>query len=365
LLRQAEELGVSCTLLLMPQSMAQAGDSQHRGRGWFAKSWGMIRQAVTAGPAAWRYAGRLRDVLRSIAPDLIHSNGIKTHLLVRLAKLGTTPLVWHVHDFYGERPFVRRLLRWARKGVVAVIAISEAVGRDVQTLLPGLPTRVIYNAIDVSHFSPGPADAELLDRLSGLPRASEPMLRVGLVATYARWKGQDIFLEAAARFLREQAYSPIRFYIIGGPIYHTRGSQFSIAELRKIARGLGIEASVGFIDFQQDPVSVYRALDIVIHASTRPEPFGLTIVEAMACARAVVVARAGGAAELFTDEHDAVGVVPGESAALASAISALANDPARRERFATNARLTAVRRFDRHGLGSRILEAYQGWIARP
>jgi len=79
-----------------------------------------------------------------------------------------------------------------------------------------------------------------------------------------------------------------------------------------------IENRVGFVPFQDNPADVYRALDIVVHASTKPEPFGRTIVEAMACGKPVIAAQTGGAAELFTHDHDAVGVPPGDPAALAA-----------------------------------------------
>ena len=49
-----------------------------------------------------------------------------------------------------------------------------------------------------------------------------------------------------------------------------------------------------------------RALDVVVHASTQPEPFGLVIAEAMACGRAVVVSSGGGAAEIVTPGEDAL-----------------------------------------------------------
>src|ERR1700722_2027871 len=54
LLRLAEDLGVRTLLLPMPEAMARVGDSQHRDRGWFGKSWRLLRQAATAGVAAWR-----------------------------------------------------------------------------------------------------------------------------------------------------------------------------------------------------------------------------------------------------------------------------------------------------------------------
>src|SRR5712692_6438072 len=116
---------------------------------------------------------------------------------------------------------------------------------------------------------------------------------------------------------------------------------------------------MGFIGFQEHLAPIYQALDVVVHASTQPEPFGLTIVEAMACARPVIVSRAGGAAELFTHDHDAVGVPPGDAAALAAAMSDLIHDRERRQRLAENAVRTARERFDRNRLGPCILKLYQ------
>ena len=105
-------------------------------------------------------------------------------------------------------------------------------------------------------------------------------------------------------------------------------------------------------------------LDIVVHASTQPEPFGRAIAEAMACARPVIVSAAGGAVELFTPDHDAIGVVPGDPDALAAAIARLAADPALRQRLGENARQTAVERFDRDRLGPQLMAIYQRILKR-
>jgi glycosyltransferase involved in cell wall biosynthesis len=150
-----------------------------------------------------------------------------------------------------------------------------------------------------------------------------------------------VFLEAAAQLLRERPRAAVRFYIVGGPIYRTRGSQFSSAELRASIDHLGLAGQVGLIDFQKDPAPIYRGLDVVVHASTQPEPFGLTIAEAMACGKAVVVSACGGAQELFAHERDALGYPPGDAAALAAAIKWLTDDADLRRRLGTAARNTA------------------------
>ena len=120
----------------------------------------------------------------------------------------------------------------------------------------------------------------------------------------------------------------VRFYVVGGPIYQTTGSQWSVAELVALGGDLLEQHALGFTGFQANTPDVYRALDIAVHASTRPEPFGRAIVEAMATAKPTIVASAGGAAELIRPGHDALAVPLGDAEALADAILRLVSDPA-------------------------------------
>jgi glycosyltransferase involved in cell wall biosynthesis len=264
------------------------------------------------------------------------------------------PVLWHLHDFYSHRPVMARALNRLRGGVAGGIAISEAVKRDAEAVLPGLPVTVVRNAVDTDHFAPAECDGAGLDRLAGLPPADPGTVRVGLVATYANWKGQDVFLDALARLPHA-----VRGYVVGGPIYATAGSQFTREELERRAAANGLTGRVGFVPFQPDPADVYRMLDVAVHASTRPEPFGLTIVEAMSCAKPVVVAAAGGAAELFTDGVDAVGHAPGDAAALADAVARLAADAGLRRQIGAAARRTAVSRFGLKRYGEEIAAVYR------
>jgi glycosyltransferase involved in cell wall biosynthesis len=185
-------------------------------------------------------------------------------------------------------------------------------------------------------------------------------------------------LEAAACIIRDRVFATesksiaasseehrpdlnVHFYIVGAAIYQTQDSQFSEQELRDKAAVLQIADKVDFLGFQQNIADVYRWLDIVVHASTQPEPFGLAIVEAMACGKPVVVSRSGGAAELFTNNYDAVGVQPGDPSALASAIQHLIDNPDLCKRLSENARCTVLKRFSHDHLGERILEAYKSF----
>jgi len=355
LLDEARDAGAEAELIEMPRALAELGDSSAGNRGV-----GFARQLaqVAGSPEVYRFHDELRRCARAFRPDLVHSNGLKTHLLAPSVSPRHVPIVWHLHDFVSQRPVMRRGLLAVRRQAALGLAISRAVAEDFQSALGHLPVQVLHNAVDCGRFSPGPGDGPALEALAGLPPAPAGTVRVGLVATYARWKGHEVFLRAAARVAARSPRLPVRFYVVGGPIYRTPDSQYSRDELVGLAQGLGLHARVGFIPFQADTVPVYRALDVAVHASTSPEPFGLTIVEAMACARPVVVSLAGGARELVHPGEDALAASPQDIRALSEAMERLAGDALLRERLGAAARRTTLQRFSRERWGARLLEAY-------
>ncbi|MFL5541611.1 MAG: glycosyltransferase, partial [Longimicrobiaceae bacterium] len=174
--------------------------------------------------------------------------------------------------------------------------------------------------------------------------------------TMGLWKGHDVFLCALSLLPPEL---PVRGYVVGGRIYATAGSEVDPDGLRRLAAKLGITECTGFTGFVDDPAAAMRALDVVVHASTQPEPFGLVIAEAMACGRPVVVSTAGGAGEIVRGGVDALGVSPGDADALAAAIRRLAEDPALRARLGAEGRARAERDFDRAHLARAIVPLYR------
>lgn len=364
---EADRLGAEVTVVPLPASLAGLGETRFRDSvrarplARLELGWSMLAGA----PAAVGFVGRLRAALRRSAPDLIHSNGLKAHACAAVARPRGVPVLWHLHDFLLHRPVMARLLRRLGTGVVGGIAISEAVRQDAEIGLPGLAISVVRNAVDTDHFTPADRPGAELDRLAGLAPAGPEVVRVGLVATYANWKGQEVFLDALARLAASDSGPTVRGYIIGGPIYATSGSQFTRDELERRATANGLAGRVGFVPFQTDPADVYRMLDVAVHASTRPEPFGLAITEAMSCGKPVVVAAAGGAAELFTPDHDGLGHPPGDPDALAGAIARLAGDPALRTRLGASARRTAVEQFSQERFGREMAALYAACLQEP
>ena len=351
LVARGQALGVSVAVVPFPAAVARLGETGSSRAGGPARF--AARVGLAVGPIAG-YTAALRAALAPFGPDVVHTNGLKMHLLGGFA--ADAPVVWHVHDYLGTRRVSQRLLRWNAARCAAVIANSESVAHDVRAALrSGVEVTRMYNALDLDRFTPA-GDALDLDRLSGLGPPPAGTVRVGLVGTFARWKGHETFLRALAAL---PAGASVRAYIVGGPVYQTDDSQYAVDDLRAAADRLDIAGRLGFTGTVDRADAALRALDVVVHASTSPEPFGLVIAEAMACGRAIVVSHAGGAAELVTPGVDALTHEPGDAAGLATAIHGLAIDPALRAALGRAARRTAEARFDRARLAVELIRVYE------
>lgn len=356
LARHANELGIEVLTLPLPARLATIGD-------WNAAPGAALAGLLKLGqalPALIAYRPRLQEAIGKWRPDLVHANGFKAHLLGALATPTGIPLIWHLHDYLGRRPLMARMLKLWRARCHLLIANSHSVARDGAALLgPRVKTVVLYNGVDLTHFSPQGPSLDL-DALASLSPGTS--LRVGLLATLARWKGHEIFLRALAALPSTLA---LRGYVIGGPIYHTAGSQTDLPRLRELAAQLGLAGRVGFTGHIDDPAAALRALDIVVHASTDPEPFGMAIAEAMACGRALVVSATGGAVEIISAGHDALSHQPGDVAGLAAQVGRLASDGALRRTLAQAARTSALRRFDSRRMARELMHHYRALASAP
>lgn len=335
LVSRARAADATVHLVPMPPALARLGESVPDRR--------MTRLARGLAGAALGIRGyerKIAAVLEQIAPEVVHSNGLKAHVVAARSRMPGRRL-WHLHDYLSPRPVSRRLLRHYGARCDAWVANSASVAADARRIIgerPGRPEVIVPNGVDLPQFA-APGEVLDLDRLSGLAAAPEGTLRVGLVATFARWKGHEVFLRAIAQL---PPALPVRGYVIGGPLYDTGGSQYSLDELRKMARDLGCQDRVGFTGFQESAPAAMRALDVVVHASTEPEPFGLVLIEAMAAGRPLITSGTGGAGEIVTPGVNAIVHTAGDPESLADAIRTLVDEPSTRARLAAAGRVRAA-----------------------
>jgi len=347
---KVELLGVQTKVIPFPPELASFGDSDSAARGT------RLYSAFSALHKSLGYLSRLSAVLRELKPELIHSNSFKMHLLGAWARPSKIPVIWHMHDYVSSRPLMKTLLKWHKRKCAGIIANSNSVRDDVEgACLQPPEVRTIYNAVDLKRFSPTGPTIDL-DAAAGLRQTPPGTHKIGLLATFARWKGHTLFLEGLSRLPADIA---LRAYIIGGPIYQTNGSQHSLAELKAKVERMGLGERVGFTGFIHPPDAALRSLDVVVHASTQPEPFGMVIVEAMACGKAVVVSNQSGACELFTNGRDLLSYQCGDADEMARQILLLLQDSEARRQIGETARGSVQGLFDESRIASELTAVYR------
>ena len=105
------------------------------------------------------------------------------------------------------------------------------------------------------------------------------------------------------------------------------GEEEYAAQLRQQAAALGNR--VEFTGFQNDVPAILRTLDILVHASITPEPFGQVVIEGMAEGLPIIASNGGGVREIITNGKNGLLTPMGDAAGLAGALKDLLNDPRR------------------------------------
>ena len=215
--------------------------------------------------------------------DVLYANSQKAFVLGSLAaSIARRPLIWHLHDIIGKAHFgagQRRLqVALANRFAGCVVAPSRSVADAF--IAEGGRSRlacVVPNGLDMEPA--GSPEAEARQEL-GLP--SGPL--IGVFSRLAPWKGQHVVLQALAKL------PGVHCIVAGSALF---GEDAYAASLRLLASDLGIEDRVTFLGQRGDVPALMRAVDIVVHPSVDPEPFGRTLVEAMLARTPVIATDAG------------------------------------------------------------------------
>ncbi|HEU5219816.1 MAG TPA: glycosyltransferase family 4 protein [Gemmatimonadales bacterium] len=280
------------------------------------------------------YVYRLMRIFRRERIRLVHLNNGLANLPAGLAAvLLGLPMVVHSHGVEASS----KRTRWLAARAAGFVAISDFVAQSLVTLgIPVARIRTIHNPVEVGE--PEPALRTDARRRFGI---GEHAPAFGIVGRIIRWKGQREFLDAAFRVL---ASHPTAVAVIVGD--SADGGEAYLAEIRELVRASTMESRVIFTGFVPDTRPIYAMLDVLVHSSIEPEPFGLVITEAMAAGVPVVAADRGAPREIIADGTDGFLRNPTDSAAVAAAIASLLDDPALRRRLGDNGRAMVRARYD-------------------
>lgn len=315
------------------------------------------RRIVTGGVAALDvpavilpYVRRLYRIARRWGIELIHHNNGLDVRAVLLARWLGVPLIAYQRGTEWNSPTVRYISRF----VDAYVANSTATKGVLLGLgVPSERIEVIYPPIDVERFHPT-VDASRQRREFGL---APDDLTFGIPGTLLKWKGHDVFLRAARRVL--EAVPRAKAFVIGEV---PDGTTDYRDELMGLARDLGIGSRTVFTGFRRDIPELIQLLDVVVHASVKPEPFGRVIAEGMAMGKPVVAAMNGGPLEIIQEGRTGFLVPPGDAEKLAHRIIELLTDRSRADALGRNARQEAAARFSPRSHARLVEQVYDNAV---
>ncbi len=300
-------------------------------------------------------AGKIASLVRSERVSLLHARSrAPAWSALWAARRTGVPFVTTYHGYYSEGTPGKRLYNSVMARGDRVIAISQFIA-DLITARHGTDPaviRMIPRGADLEMFDPERVGGGRLAKLATTWRLPDGMSTIMLPARLTRWKGATVLLDAVARMQRQDVCCVLVGDAQGGGRY--------AQSLMQQAKRLGLSDRLRMVGACDDMPAALMLADVVVSASTAPEAFGRTIVEAQAMGRMVVVTDHGGAAE--TVEQDATGwrVPPSDPAALAEALDyALSLPPEHREWLGQMARYAVEMRFSTAAMQEATLAVYR------
>jgi glycosyltransferase involved in cell wall biosynthesis len=289
---------------------------------------------------------RLARLIRKERPQILHTHTAKAgtvgRVAARLAGSRRPPIV--VHTFHGHvlrgyfgpvrTLFFRWLERWLASGTTVLVAVSPQVRDDLVAL--GIAPRerfvVIRLGIELDErVAPERNGRDESRRYLGI---SGDRFAVGWIGRMTAVKRTDDVLVAFKR-LRDSGVDAVLCMVGDGP---------DRAGLEQRAHELGVARDTVFVGYQEDVAPFYAAFDALVLPSVN-EGTPVSVIEALAAERPVVVTRVGGVPDIVRDGEDGFLVEAGATDDLADRLAQLARDPALRARMGKQGRERVLPRY--------------------
>jgi glycosyltransferase involved in cell wall biosynthesis len=288
----------------------------------------------------------LADWLLANPCDVINTHSSTDSWLAAIAtRIGRrVPIVRtrHISAPVPRNPFSRWLYE---RGAAKVVTTGEALKRELVERNGFRAERIesVPTGIDAGRFRPG--DRAAMRAKLGLP-ADATLL--GIVATLRSWKGHEYLLKAMPSLPKK-----LHLVVVGdGPMRDVLKNKAEELDLR-------VRMRVRMVGNQRDVLPWLQALDLFALPSYANEGVPQALVQAMLCGLPCVTTHVGSIGELARDEVTALVVPPRDAAALAAAISRLAEDPALRNELGAAARRHCVENYSYERMLSRMEAIYR------
>jgi len=287
--------------------------------------------------------------------ELIHTNTGFNSGGITAARILGMPCLVHFRGIFTKKRGKGTLT--AMSHTTHMIGVSNAVSKGVyEAGMPPDKITTIYDPVDMAAFDKYRSQRAEFRNCIGL---KETDVAVGIFGRVIPWKGQLEFVYSALSAVRENRN--IKAVIVGD---ESDGAPDYFNRIKDVINSSGCSENFILTGYQEDVERFYIAMDIVVHASIEPEPFGMVIPEGMAAEKPVIAADAGGPAEIVSPGIDGFLVPPGNIDKMAGAILELANNPDKRKIMGTNGYNKVKNLFTIPHIASQVDKVYQDILCK-
>jgi glycosyltransferase involved in cell wall biosynthesis len=306
-----------------------------------------------------RNARRLQNLICDRGISLVHAHSRAPAWSALWATRATKiPFVTTYHGAYGEASAIKRRYNSVMAQGDRVIAVSHFIADLIRARynLSEDRLRTIHGGVDTVKFDPAAVLGDRVTRLARCWRVDISQPTIMLPGRLTSWKGQKLLIAALAQLRHQDAIA-----ILAGD---DQGRSNYTASLIASAETLGIADRLRLTGHSEDMPAAMMLADIVINASTDPEAFGRTIIEAQAMGRIVIAADHGGARETILPNETGFLFIPSDATALATAIdAALDLSPDARIAWGQNARAHVAQNYRIAAMQNAVLGVYAELLA--
>jgi len=256
---------------------------------------------------------KLNRIIKEIKPDLVHLNNgyASMHEWMLAGYLHGIKVL--AHDRGTEYP-CNRQTKYVVRLIDTIMCVSDSFrDRAVHQNLKPKRIRRVYDGIRVDTFENiDPSGSARVKKEFAITNG-RPV--VGIVGNIIRWKGQLVVLQAIKEV--RKTIPDIKCLIIGKVAQRSEDYK---EEMDAYVRNNDLGGNIIFTGFRTDVPLLLNVLDILIHASTDPEPFGLVVLEGMAMSKPVIATNLGGPAEIVVQNETGMLVPANDPKAMADAV---------------------------------------------
>ncbi len=323
---------------------------------------------------------RIKNILRDIKPDVVHTHSAKAGIIGRLAGWnikGTygppelensplnkdKPLPMVVHTIHGlafhdyQSPWLKRFYiaieRFTARKCDAIIGVADTM-RD-KALAAGIGKEGIYttaySAIDVELFTAVPPPVQIKDfrRKYGISDQSKVIV---CVARLAELKGHEYIIESAKRLTGKHPEC-MWLFVGNGELTDKIKHQIHLASLAYKIR------LTGLLRPEEIPLAIHSS-DILVHCSLR-EGLARVLPQALLCGKPVISFDIDGAKEVVNDNTGRL-IAPEDVDALTAACEELLNNPTLCEKLGEYGRDFVKQKFSPNTMTDTIQAVYESYL---